>query len=229
MNTSATDRLTSSFYLRPSTSLLQYKKLFGKCKTPLQVYIFSNCSYYQFPEEKKWHLGFLLYFEHKIYFSRSFFELSNDPLNFQYSYHTFESDIVLHDCSNPYISIKRRTDKYPLKLATSFSGPVETPAVKSKNVSSSLEFLYFVLFFHSIKAAPGKDKGSEADETEPIETCGLSKLTFKDINVKFVSDSVAEKFKDNHLYLGIKCYPYTEYVKLTTGDDNSQSSKIVFL
>jgi hypothetical protein len=69
----------------------------------------------------------------------------------------------------------------------------------------------------------------ETEESEPLETCGLAKLNFKTVAVKFVSDSAAEKMKENQLYLAVKCHPHVEYVKIGNSEEESQKDKTVFL
>lgn len=93
----------------------------------------------------------MVYSDGKIYFSRSYFELSNDLLSYDEVYYTYSANITLHDQIQPYISIKRDTDKYPLKITTSFSTCETLSALPSRHVSSSLEFIYYTLYFTAMK------------------------------------------------------------------------------
>lgn len=166
----------------------------------------------------------------KVVFHRSFFELSNSFSNFQHCFVTHNTTIKLHDIVHPFISIQRKTDKFCLKIATSFSGPSQLPSIKAKHVSAALEYLYTVLFVASSSyVGLGIIQPIDTTEMAPIETCGLVKLIFKDVRLSFVSDSAADKLKEGNIYLAVKCSPYTEYVKIANSDDDSQPEKAVFM
>lgn len=95
----------------------------------------------------------MVYSDGKIYFCKSFFELSNDIFHYEEVYYTHSASLTLHDQVQPFISIQRETDKYPLKLATTFSTGETLSGLPSRHLSSSLEFLYYTLYFTATKVS----------------------------------------------------------------------------
>jgi hypothetical protein len=67
-----------------------------------------------------------------------------------------------------------------------------------------------------------------SDETEPMENCGLVKLTFKNVKVKGNSET-PEKLKETPVYVNIKCYPFNEYVKIAYTEDLLAPERHVYL
>ena len=183
------------------------KKAFYKPKNVFRIY-------FLLPGKEEWILGYMTYCESKMYFSTSFSDISGDLSNLQYFYSLSLTQLELKESPFPHIICQRTCDSSPLKLSIGFGFPHKHSVMDSKVMSAGLEFL-----FYSLIVASEREIGT--DETEIIESCGMVCLSFRNVRIKSISENWMEKSKDNNLYLNIRCYPYNEFIRISTDESNS--------